>query len=790
MRGGIFDLNYQIEKKDFLEFLEQSNPLVYQSHLSPLNALPVSFSLEELSEMAEKSEDVNFRRLCKTYMPLKFSRRHGDPSRPWNRFSIQTRNARGEKLLNYEGNWRDIFQNWEALAYSYPAFIDNMICKFINASTFDGYNPYRVTKHGFDWEVIEPDNPWSYIGYWGDHQIIYLLKFLEFTEACYPGKLSTYLSREDFVYANIPYRIKPYPEILENPKDTIEFDHELDARIRKQIMLEGSDAALIHLADGSVYTVTFVEKILAMLMAKISNFVPGGGIWMNTQRPEWNDANNALVGNGLSMVTLFYMRRFLAFIKTIIAADTTDRYRVSTELVVPYKTIREVLDEAQGLLSGRWSDSDRKEILDKIGRAAGHYRKHIYNQGFWGEKRTISREGLLDFIEICQNHLEHTIGLNKRPDNLYHAYNILSIDQGKALSVSHLSEMLEGQVAVISSGLLKGQEVVVLLDALKSSSLYRQDQNSYLLYPDKVLPGFNEKNLVDQQAVMASPLLSQMVLDGNSSIIEKDINGNFHFNGEIKNANDLGRFLDVLPEAYSQLVEADRHIVLQVYEKVFNHKAFTGRSGTFYGYEGLGSIYWHMVSKLRLAVQEYCLRSIETNQDLEIQQRLIAHYYEITEGIGLHKPPSVYGAFPTDPYSHTPAGKGAQQPGMTGQVKEDILCRFGELGVSIKDGQIHFNPRLLRKKEFLADQEEFVYFNVDGKCINLPLQTNSLCFLYCQIPVVYLPTDNRNIQILYSDGSVVNRKGFVLDKDISQLIFNRTGAIDSIIVEIDQSVLK
>ena len=57
------------------------------------------------------------------------------------------------------------------------------------------------------------------------------------------------------------------------------------------------------------------------------------------------------------------------------------------------------------------------------------------------------------------------------------------------------------------------------------------------------------------------------------------------------------------------------------------------------------------------------------------------HYFEINAGIGAHKSPELYGAFPTDPYSHTPGGKGAQQPGMTGQVKEDILCRFGELGV-------------------------------------------------------------------------------------------------------------
>ena len=64
------------------------------------------------------------------------------------------------------------------LAHAYPEFIESMIHKFLNATTFDGYNPYRVTKGGFDWETIEPDDPWSYIGYWGDHQIIYLLKVL------------------------------------------------------------------------------------------------------------------------------------------------------------------------------------------------------------------------------------------------------------------------------------------------------------------------------------------------------------------------------------------------------------------------------------------------------------------------------------------------------------------------------------------------------------------------------------------------------------------------------------
>lgn len=59
------------------------------------------------------------------------------------------------------------------------------------------------------------------------------------------------------------------------------------------------------------------------------------------------------------------------------------------------------------------------------------------------------------------------------------------------------------------------------------------------------------------------------------------------------------------------------------------------------------------------------------------------------------------GAFPTDPYSHTPWGKGAKQPGMTGQVKKELLTRLGELGLFVRHGRIHFAPTLLCDDEFL-----------------------------------------------------------------------------------------
>ncbi|WP_396185323.1 hypothetical protein, partial [Flavobacterium sp.] len=479
MRGGIFDENYQIGKKDFTQYFAKANSEVFEKNQPFLNNLKDEFSYIELLQLIENQKDEDLVRLSTEYLPLKFSRRHGDPSRPWNKFSINTRSEiDGSKILDYEGNWRDIFQNWEALAYAYPNFIEGMIHKFLNASTFDGYNPYRVTKSGFDWEAIEPDNPWSYIGYWGDHQIIYLLKFLEFIEKYYPGKLNSYFEKECFVYAAVPYTIKSYQDILKNPKDTIEYNHDWEKKIIDQRAKIGADGALIGTKNNKIYHVNFIEKILATVLAKMSNFIPEGGIWMNTQRPEWNDANNALVGNGVSMVTLCYLRRFLKTFQNTIEASNLENIKISSEMLQFYNGIRECLVVNTSLLSGKFNDQDRKKVLDLLGESASEYRLHIYQYGFSGQKRTVSIDDLKEFTEVSLAFIDHSIQANQRPDKLYHSYNLMSIEKDKVI-VSNLSEMLEGQVAVLSSGYLDAKQALQIVDALRHSALYRPDQNSY-----------------------------------------------------------------------------------------------------------------------------------------------------------------------------------------------------------------------------------------------------------------------------------------------------------------------
>ncbi|CAL2080410.1 hypothetical protein [Tenacibaculum platacis] len=786
MRGGIFDHNYTIEKWDFKDYIGKANRKVAVKNAEIIDNLPEKFSLSTLKKISSQVSDKNFRRLCLEYMPLKFSRRHGDPSRPWNKFSINTRNEDGSKILDYEGNWRDIFQNWEALAHSYPDFIESMIHKFLNATTFDGYNPYRVTKGGFDWETIEPDDPWSYIGYWGDHQIIYLQKFLEFIENHQPKKLESFFDKDLFVYANVPYRIKSYEDILKNPKDTIEFDEDSDKEIRKSRNELGADGALLRDENRFIIKVNFIEKILATTLAKVSNFIPEAGIWMNTQRPEWNDANNALVGNGVSMVTLYYLRRFLNFFKSVFSTTELESVDVSEELVHFFNKVSETLTKHQELLTVSINNSDRKTILDGLGKPASEFRLQVYNNSFSGKKEKLSLQALQDFVDVSLKYLDHSIRANKRSDGLYHAYNLMTLNEEKEVSISYLDEMLEGQVAALSSGYLGSKEALMALDAMKKSKLFREDQYSYLLYPNKNLAGFLKRNNIPKELVESSSLLTQHISQNVTSLIEKDVKGEYHFNGNFKNANDLSAAIDQLEDEVS---EDDKKKALQVFEIIFNHKAFTGRSGTFYGYEGLGSIYWHMVSKLQLAVQECCLKAIKDQESPEVVGRLLEHYYEINEGIGVHKSPSLYGAFPTDPYSHTPAGKGAQQPGMTGQVKEDIISRFGELGVFVTEGKLYFDPCLLRKNEFLTTSKNFNYRDINGNEKVIPLQENMLAFTYCQIPIIYKISDQNQIQIKKGEDEIVIN-GLMLDEDSSVNIFKRTGKIDVVVVNVRENHLK
>ena len=785
MRGGVFPDGYELETKAIRAHIARHRTNLSDEESAWLDQLPTKISYPDLVGSARNLKSPELLRICSEYLPLTFSRRHGDPSRPWNRFTIQTKDRLGNDIVGFQGNWRDIFQNWEALAWSFPLYNEAFIHKFLNASTADGYNPYRITAEGIDWEAPDPTDPWASIGYWGDHQIIYLLKLLEFSEKLDVQGLRRRLYQKDFVFAEVPYEIKDFAHLERAPNHSIHFNEDRNEAILARAETFGADGKLLHDASGCLVQANLLEKLLIPLAVKLSNYVPGGGIWMNTQRPEWNDANNALAGHGLSMVTTCYLHRYINFLDRMIPVESDD-FECAEALVELIRGLDQAL-ESSPAEAGRTPES-RYGMVRQLGLAGERYRKATYAKTL-GDRIKLRASEVKNLIAAARGHIRATIEANKRPDGLYHAYNILDIDAGRQTAeIKTLGPMLEGQVAILSSEAIDESQAFEVIEALRSSPLYCPRRNSYILYADKTLPTFLNYNRIEPSEAEAIPLLSNMLANEDPSLVVRSPDGCVRIQADIRNRFELEEALEQLRTDPNQAdaVQADADAIHALYEKTFNHQSFTGRSGSMFAYEGLGSIYWHMVSKLMLAVQEWAIKACDT----DTFDRFRSHYFEIQNGLGFRKSPKEYGAFPADAYSHTPAHAGAQQPGLTGMVKEGILCRFAELGIEIVDQTIRFNPRLLRDAEFVEKPVEYPVHLADGSTRTFTVPKNSLLFTFAQTPIIYMksPTGRTQIEVELASGAPIQLDSDTLSKELSRDIFQRNHQIRSITVRLPNAL--
>jgi hypothetical protein len=191
-----------------------------------------------------------------------------------------------------------------------------------------------------------------------------------------------------------------------------------------------------------------------------------------------------------------------------------------------------------------------------------------------------------------------------------------------------------------------------------------------------------------------------------------------------------------------------------------------------------------------VASEECFFRAQEAGASADELKTLATQYYRVREGMGFNKSAHVYGAFPADPYSHTPGHSGARQPGMTGQSKEDILARWFELGVSVQSGNLCFKPTLLRRREFLAEAEDWRFYDLHGDARVLPLAAGALGFTVCQTPVIYkLSGGPAKIVAHMADGGEVEIDGDCAGGHLSTAIFRRAGSVSRLEVTIPQSVI-
>ena len=127
---------------------------------------------------------------------------------------------------------------------------------------------------------------------------------------------------------------------------------------------------------------------------------------------------------------------------------------------------------------------------------------------------------------------------------------------------------------------------------------------------------------------------------------------------------------------------------------------------------------------------------------------------------------------------------------MTGSVKEEVLTRFGELGLRIEGGTVRIDPGLLRRQEFLGASASFRYVDVDGAWQSVDVPEQGLAFTWCQVPVVYILDDGADAAItLTRNGDSSRVDGLSLPANASRALFGRTGEIRQIIVHLPSNLL-
>jgi hypothetical protein len=132
---------------------------------------------------------------------------------------------------------------------------------------------------------------------------------------------------------------------------------------------------------------------------------------------------------------------------------------------------------------------------------------------------------------------------------------------------------------------------------------------------------------------------------------------------------------------------------------------------------------------------------------------------------------------------------------MTGQVKEDIISRFIELGVTVAAGSITFAPRLLRSKEFNPEATRFTWFAHTGTWEEIDVPARSLAFTYCGVPVVYTRVDGESGagELRTDDGTVEQlawNGGVTLSRDRSSQMFSRSVHLKQISIKIPAEFMK
>lgn len=450
-----------------------------------------------------------------------YSRKHGDPEREYNYFSLG-----GEYYAQGNGNFRDVNQNRRCNVLFAPELGPADIYTFFDLIQADGYNPLVITASTYELseekraefleklapscrervsELIkgpftpgalamaledgdcgdveamtaaavcasgsEPNATFSE-GYWCDHWT-YNLDLIESYLSVYPEQAEKLLF-EDRRYrwyesrALVNPRAKRYCITANGLRQYHALDEDAKADTTRKWMYAG---------EGEARS-TLIEKLLLLCAVKTATLDAAGmGVEMEGGKPGWYDALNGLPGLlGSSMAESCELARLLAFTRRALSGRVG---KISLYL--------EILELLEGVDCALMDGLDAFARWDRLNRVKEAYRERTAS-GFCGERRAIPCAALSGMLgrmeEVVLSGIRRAVELGGGICPTYFTFEAVEVADTPngpmplALEPHPLPLFLEGPVRWLKLDFPQAEKLA-LVEQVQRSGLYDQELRMY-----------------------------------------------------------------------------------------------------------------------------------------------------------------------------------------------------------------------------------------------------------------------------------------------------------------------
>lgn len=379
-----------------------------------------------------------------------FSRKHGDPERDYNFFSIAA-----EYYSQGNGNFRDVSQNRRNDVFFNKDVGEFNVKTFFSLVQADGYNPLEVRPSLFNVKEGKEADVKAYVadsingdaeaiqnivagkftpgqisntvarlqldlkvddgdfianildncdqnieagfgeGYWSDHWD-YNMDLVDNYLSIFPDKLDEFLFEDNTYkfYDSVAFVVPRDEKYVINNKGAVR-QYGMEVEDEEKLARPGFNkwaTNWLKTPDEKVYHTTLAVKMITLALSKFAQMdMDGIGVEMEGGKPGWNDAMNGLPGLfGSGTPETFELKRLVKFI--------TDNFQGEGEVVMPAE-IAKYMDDVKAVLdeynTGSISDF---EYWDRVASIRENYRETV-KLYLSGEEVNVSKAHIAEVFE-------------------------------------------------------------------------------------------------------------------------------------------------------------------------------------------------------------------------------------------------------------------------------------------------------------------------------------------------------------------------------------------------------